>query len=183
MQPENARSKICLMGMTTYRRRVVAWIASFAVLLASLAPSVSHALVAAGLSAGSPSVSQQLPIAKSPRGMPHNGDLSHSHPSHLSHDSHGSYPSHAGHADPGEPVPPNAEGDLSNAHGSHTPDLHFEHCPFCFTHAGSFGLSPTNALMLPMVRGTTAMPSLFYQSPAPLQVWVTAQSRAPPVTA
>jgi hypothetical protein len=165
------------MGATGYKRRVVAWIASFAVLLASLAPSLSHALVAAGLSAGAASMSQPLPIAGQPRSMAHDGAMSHSHHG----DAH-----HAGHADSSAALPPGAEGQLSHStgpngsHGSHAPELHFEHCPFCFTHAGSFGVPPTPPLMLPVALGSPAMPSLFYQSPAPLQVWATAQSRAPP---
>lgn len=58
--------------------------------------------------------------------------------------------------------------------------LHFEHCSFCFTHAGSVGLPPAADLVLPVPIGTQPMPSLFYQSPRPLFVWATAQSRAPP---
>ena len=59
-------------------------------------------------------------------------------------------------------------------------ELHFEHCPFCVTHAGSFGLVPIDALALPAPRGSDVFPSLFYQSHHPLFAWVTPHSRAPP---
>ncbi|MFN7835597.1 MAG: DUF2946 domain-containing protein [Burkholderiaceae bacterium] len=60
--------------------------------------------------------------------------------------------------------------------------LHLEHCPFCLTHAGSFGLPPTVAFALPVASGSQALPSLFYQAPSPLFIWAAAQSRAPPFT-
>jgi hypothetical protein len=58
--------------------------------------------------------------------------------------------------------------------------MSFDHCPFCFTHAGSFGLPPVSSVTLPVVSGLFPLPSLYYQSPRPLFVWATAQSRAPP---
>jgi hypothetical protein len=57
---------------------------------------------------------------------------------------------------------------------------HFEHCPFCFTHAGSVGLPPNLDLVIPLADGTLTLPSLFYQAPRPLFIWAAAQSRAPP---
>lgn len=70
-----------------------------------------------------------------------------------------------------------------SAHHSSAPakkDIHFEHCPFCLTHAGSFGLPPTTTFALPLTAETSVFPPLFYQSPRPLFVWVTPQTRAPP---
>ncbi len=58
--------------------------------------------------------------------------------------------------------------------------MHFEHCPFCFTHAGSVGLPPSAVLTLPIANNDVAAPSLFYQAPRPLFIWAAAQSRAPP---
>lgn len=58
--------------------------------------------------------------------------------------------------------------------------MHFEHCPFCFTHAGSVGLPPSAALTIPVAGSDLPLPSLFYQSPSPLFIWAAAQSRAPP---
>lgn len=58
--------------------------------------------------------------------------------------------------------------------------LHFEHCPFCFSHGGTFGLPPTAAFAFPVASSFQAFPPLFYQSPRPLSIWAAAQSRAPP---
>ena len=59
--------------------------------------------------------------------------------------------------------------------------MQMEHCAFCSTHAGSVGLPPTSPVLpLLVASGTAIFPSLYYQSPAPLFIWTTAQSRAPP---
>ena len=59
--------------------------------------------------------------------------------------------------------------------------MQMEHCAFCSTHAGSVGLPPASPVLpLLVANGTAIFPSLYYQSPAPLFVWSTAQSRAPP---
>jgi hypothetical protein len=59
--------------------------------------------------------------------------------------------------------------------------MQMEHCAFCSTHAGSVGLPPTSPLLpLPVASGTAIFPALYYQSPSPLFIWSTAQSRAPP---
>ena len=62
--------------------------------------------------------------------------------------------------------------------------MQMEHCAFCSTHAGSVGLPPTSPVLpLLVASGTAIFPSLYYQSPAPLFIWSTAQSRAPPALA
>jgi hypothetical protein len=152
------------MGISQSKKRFAAWIACFAILLAALAPSISHVLYAAKISAT--------------HSAAHHGESFSTAETELSdmagHD-HG----------PASPVP--AESDMAGHHhasASHTPadkSMHFEHCPFCFTHAGSFGLSPAAALTHPVVSGSPEFPPLFYQSPQPLFVWVTAQPRAPPI--
>ena len=58
--------------------------------------------------------------------------------------------------------------------------MQMEHCAFCSTHAGSVGLPPSPVLPLPDASGTAIFPALYYQSPSPLFIWCTAQSRAPP---
>ena len=58
--------------------------------------------------------------------------------------------------------------------------MQMEHCAFCSTHAGSAGLPPSPVLPLPVASGTAIFPALYYQSPSPLFIWSTAQSRAPP---
>ncbi len=59
--------------------------------------------------------------------------------------------------------------------------MQMEHCAFCSMHAGSVGLPPTSPVLpLSLDAGTALQPALYYQSPSPLFVWSTAQSRAPP---
>lgn len=59
--------------------------------------------------------------------------------------------------------------------------MQMEHCAFCSTHAGSVGLPPASPVLpLPIASGTAIFPALYYQSPSPLFIWSTAQSRAPP---
>lgn len=59
--------------------------------------------------------------------------------------------------------------------------MQMEHCAFCSTHAGSVGLPPASPVLPLLVASDTAIfPALYYQSPAPLFIWSTAQSRAPP---
>lgn len=121
-------------------RKLTAWIACFAILLAALAPSISHAVSAAqGSGAGWLEVCTtagaklvQVADAQNPSSLP---------------------------AEKG---------------------MHFEHCPFCSTHAGSVYLPPNADFILPVVSDAPLLPSLYYQSPRPLFIWATAQSRAPP---
>jgi hypothetical protein len=58
--------------------------------------------------------------------------------------------------------------------------VHFEHCPFCSTHAGFFGPPPSGETVIPLMTGSPARPVLFSHSPHPLFAWLTAQPRAPP---
>jgi hypothetical protein len=124
------------MGFTLRGRRISAWIACFAILLASLAPSISHAIEAASKTG---SLDEICTVAglKTVTAVP--------------------------------------------ADSPAQKQLHFEHCPFCATHAGSFALPPPADLTLPVVSVFPAYPSLFYQAPHPFFVWTTAQSRAPPL--
>ncbi len=57
------------------------------------------------------------------------------------------------------------------------------HCPFCATDGGAFAPLPSaSTVRLPLIVRDTC-PTLFLQSPQPLAIWATAQSRAPPATA
>jgi hypothetical protein len=62
-------------------------------------------------------------------------------------------------------------------------NMHVEHCPFCCTHPASFVLPSTAQLTVPVISCEQSFPSLYYTSPAPLFIWATAQSRAPPCLA
>ena len=60
---------------------------------------------------------------------------------------------------------------------------HLEHCPFCATHTGTAALLPLPSLPAAPPATPASHPSLFFQSPHPLSIWTTAQSRAPPALA
>jgi hypothetical protein len=72
--------------------------------------------------------------------------------------------------------------DGTSAPSSKT-SLHLEHCPFCATHAASFALPPAAGMTIPLIDMPDTYPPLFFQSPHPLPIWTTAQSRAPPAQA
>lgn len=57
------------------------------------------------------------------------------------------------------------------------------HCGYCATHAASFAMPSAAGLMLALPGTHDTHPSLFFQSPYPLPVWTSAQSRAPPAFA
>jgi hypothetical protein len=66
-------------------------------------------------------------------------------------------------------------GNLDDDTGSH-----FEHCPFCSTHAELPALLPGTGFSIPAADQVARLPRLYYQSPRPLAIWTRAQSRAPP---
>lgn len=70
------------------------------------------------------------------------------------------------------------EGDAGS--GSTGAKLHFEHCPFCSTHGDGPAILPASATSIPLPEALETHPFLFFQTPQPLAVWTTAQSRAPP---
>ncbi|MES2026962.1 MAG: DUF2946 domain-containing protein [Pseudomonadota bacterium] len=129
------------MRMTKATHRFATWIACFAILLASLAPSISHAVAAAK---GAPNAWVEICTVEGSKMMKVDGDQSQQAPA------------------------PAEKG------------THFEHCAFCLTHAGSFGLPPSADFVMPVVSGDHVLPLLFYQASRPLFAWVVAQPRAPP---
>lgn len=158
------------MGMSRYLRRVAAWIACFAVLAASLAPSISHALYAAGLT-------DYAPASSAATHSLHSASLhDEEHLTDMQGDASHEHAAHSHHVSVHEPGP---SGKMPQ--DSHSSALHFEHCPFCFTHAGSFGLAPFNAIIVVANAGSSTLPILFYRSPARLFAWTVSQPRAPPV--
>ena len=58
----------------------------------------------------------------------------------------------------------------------------FEHCPYCFNHAGSFALLPTSDLPLAIPGVHAVFPPLFYSAPRTLFVWSSGNPRGPPLT-
>ncbi len=154
------------MGMTRQTRRLTAWIACFAILLASLAPSISHAIAAAGLSnITKTTVPPSLP------GDPtlHEMDCIHDHAAADSE-----IHSHRLHQQDSSPA-------TSHNSDSHSGGLHLEHCPFCFTHAGSFAIPLSDTLISFATAACTArMPIRFFQCATRIFIWNSAQPRAPP---
>ena len=131
------------MGMTLFTRRLAAWIACFAILLAALAPSISQAVANAKQQSGS-GWAEICSVA-------------------------------------GIRFVQVVEDGTTEDGKSAGKAMQMEHCAFCSTHAGSVGLPPTSPVLpLLVASGTAIFPSLYYQSPAPLFIWSTAQSRAPP---
>ncbi len=127
------------MRMTQATHRFASWIACFAILMASLAPSISHAVAAAH---GTPNAWMEVcTVAGSKMVM----------------------------VDVEQTAPATNEQSV-----------HFEHCPFCLSHAGTVGLPPAADFVMPVVSGDHVLPSLFYQSSRPLFAWAVAQPRAPP---
>lgn len=130
------------MALQQRTRRIAAWLATFAILLAALSPTVSHAMAA--VRGGASWV--EVCTATGPALV----------------------------KVAGEPAP------AAPAKGGSAPDLaHFDHCPFCSTHAGTAGLPPA-AAALPVVTGAPTLPELFLRAPRPLFAWAAGQPRAPP---
>lgn len=119
--------------------------ACFAILLASLAPAISHAVNAARTA----QPAQQEHCLEENEAM-----------------------AHAGHAE--------AMHDAPDADHAASHELHFEHCPFCFIHAGSFALMASFPVQAGLLPARAQRPLLFYQSHQPLYAWASAQPRAPP---
>jgi hypothetical protein len=143
------------MFATRHRQRVTAWFAFFAIMMASLMPTVSRAMAAAATSESRGQVCSMAHHDMAPAAGHHDMSQGSSH-----HD-----------------MSPAATHDASSPdHGA----LHLDHCPFCLTHAGSFGLPPVPALAVPVAAGPEAhLPTLF-QSRHILVAWTSAQPRAPP---
>lgn len=135
------------MNGSRFPKRLAAWFAMFAILLAALAPSVSHAVAAAKGDASWIEVCTSAGPA-------------------LVKVADEQSPTPA----PAQPVP----GDQG---------VHLEHCPFCFTHAGAFGLPPATLTVLPAAGSAELLPTLFYRAPRPLFAWAAGQPRAPPASA
>jgi hypothetical protein len=149
------------MGTNRQARRWTAWIACLAILLASLAPSISYAVSAARL-VNSPFQSEICSVIKL-KEVQADGSLQ------------------AGYAEERDSNAVTSDGD--SQHSSHHPvsDIHFEHCPFCFTHAGSFALPASETLAaLAAAPCVARMPLRFYECASPIFVWKAAQPRAPP---
>jgi hypothetical protein len=57
---------------------------------------------------------------------------------------------------------------------------HLDHCPYCYAHGSTPHLTGYYAVIVPASNASLSHPALYYQSPRPLFIWASAQSRAPP---
>ncbi len=134
---------------------MAAWLAVFALVFATLAPGISHALAAAK---GQSSLWMEICTAAGAK-LVNLADLS---------------------KDASDSVSPVAPANDSAPVAPESGSMHFEHCPFCFTHAASFALPPAAVMALPLLDTHYAFPSLYYHAPRPLFAWSVALARAPP---
>jgi len=73
------------------------------------------------------------------------------------------------------------EGQTPDQQGDIKDRLVLKQCPFCTTHAGSFGLPPVADLVFRLPEdGSQFYPPLYLAASRPLFAWATAQPRAPP---
>ena len=77
-------------------------------------------------------------------------------------------------------VPGLIAGDTQQKPASGGMVMHFEHCPYCFSHAGSIAMLFDSNPAVMRLNTSFSLPQLFYQSPYPLFAWVKSSPRAPP---
>jgi hypothetical protein len=72
-------------------------------------------------------------------------------------------------------------GDQQQIPAQNNVGIHFEHCPYCFSHAGSVGLPPATASFVFVATGQTAQHAASYIAPVlPLYHQSANPSQAPP---
>jgi len=57
---------------------------------------------------------------------------------------------------------------------------HLTHCPFCLSHSLLLSLLPASKYVIPVIKNSHVLPSLFYQTARLFFIWAAPQSRAPP---
>lgn len=65
--------------------------------------------------------------------------------------------------------------------GNDSKPMSMDHCAYCLSHVGSFGLLGDSNFTPAPVNLSYSLPKLFYHSPRPLFVWAASNPRAPPV--
>ena len=152
LKQERARPAVLKSGPMHRRTRhyLATWIACLAILMSALAPTISHALAAHKRAAGWAEA-----------------DICTVAPGHA-----------ATHVMPMHPA--DAANKSANKSGMGQQDMDMTDCPYCVPHGGAAGLPHPVIASIPLLPVPFAHPALFYQSPAPLFIWSTAQSRAPP---
>jgi hypothetical protein len=120
-------------------RVFVPWLAILAVVMAALAPAVSHAL-----GKSSPVTWAEICTSTGGKLVAIEGDVA---------------------------------GKSSVPGAAHL----LEHCPFCSLHGAAMGMPPASDLVIAVVAMPADMPAAFLHATRTLDVWVSAQPRAPPV--
>ncbi|KRB83876.1 DUF2946 domain-containing protein [Noviherbaspirillum sp. Root189] len=133
------------------QRHITAWIASLAILLASLMPAMSHAL-SLSKHAKQNTFSFITEICSVNGTRLHTVDASTA-----------------------------STALAEKTSGAHTDGTGSEHCPICLTQTGAVGLPPAERIIFPIQPGATVRPALFFHSPTPLFAWSAGQPRAPPL--
>ena len=121
------------------KRAIVSWIAILAVLMASLAPTISHAV-----GTSSPTSWADICTSTGAKRVSVDGD---------------------------------AAGKSSIPGAAHL----LEHCPSCSLHADTLGMPPAPAATITVVLMPAEVPAAFLHAERTLDVWASAQPRAPPV--
>ena len=122
-------------------RLLVSWLAILAIVMAALAPAVSHAL-----GKSSPVTWMEICTSTGSKLVAVDGE---------------------------------AAGQGSVPGAAHL----LEHCPFCSLHGGSMGMPPAANAVIAVVPIPAEVPAAFLHATRTLDVWVSAQPRAPPVPA
>lgn len=132
-------------------RAVAAWLAILAVVIASVAPAISHAFARPA-----------VPSYSDDHKADHHSAAGESDPEDFRSTDADNGQAHSGAHDP-----------------SSSPALHMEHCPFCHLHADALHL-PAVALRFLPADSKPVRPLLFFLAPSLLHAWRSAQPRAPP---
>jgi hypothetical protein len=135
------------------RHSFAAWIACFAILIAALAPTVSHFLGEHGLHLNAGLQADRLLTAMVDESVCHSPETV------------GATQQEAN--TPADPAP-------------HEPTLHAEHCPYCLNHSLALGPQAHKHTVFPALPQLSERPPLFYRSTLPLAIWASAQPRGPP---
>ena len=131
--------------------RLASWIAIAAIVFSALAPTIAHAFPAKNTPQ---TLWQELYTAQGTKLIAND-----------------TIPGSIG--QPGSQIPTRPSHDKMG--------MHFEHCPYCFSHAGSVGLPPATASFLLIATGQTARLAELYIAPVlPLYHQSANPSQAPP---
>jgi len=136
------------------------WLACFAILLNALAPSISHAVAMA-------------------KGQPRMWEICLNDGSRISGTGELTAATFAALTDRSNPAA--AEKAKAEASAVNGMAVTMEDCAYCLPHAGTTGMPPSDMAFALPAAAPQLRPTLFYQSPAPLQIWSAANPRGPPV--